>query len=46
MGFASGMAWWDPESGGVTAICDYEAGMDTRPNDGKCDRQGNFLIGR
>ena len=26
-------------------ICEYEPGLNTRPNDGKCDRAGNFVIG-
>ena len=46
MGFASGLAWWDPEKPNESVkICDYEPGLNTRPNDGKCDRQGNFIIG-
>jgi L-arabinonolactonase len=46
MGFASGLAWWDPEKPNESVkICDYEPGLNTRPNDGKCDRQGNFVIG-
>ena len=26
-------------------MCDYEPDLNTRPNDGKCDREGNFVIG-
>ena len=45
MGFASGLSWFVPSSGEVEKICDYEADLNTRPNDGKCDRMGNFVIG-
>ena len=46
MGFASGLSWWDPSKPNeMRKICDYEPGLNTRPNDGKCDRQGNFIIG-
>ena len=45
MGFASGLSWFVPSSGEVEKICDYEADLNTRPNDGKCDREGNFVIG-
>lgn len=26
-------------------MCDFEPDLNTRPNDGKCDREGNFVIG-
>lgn len=45
MGFASGLAWWSLETGETVRICEYEPGLNTRPNDGKCDRAGNFVIG-
>jgi len=45
MGFTSGLSWFVPSSGEVEKICDYEADLNTRPNDGKCDREGNFVIG-
>uniref|UniRef100_A0A7S0VDI7 SMP-30/Gluconolactonase/LRE-like region domain-containing protein n=1 Tax=Hemiselmis tepida TaxID=464990 RepID=A0A7S0VDI7_9CRYP len=45
MGFASGLAWYDPETGAQDKVCAYEEGLNTRPNDGKCDREGNFVIG-
>ena len=45
MGFASGLSWWVPSTGQVEKICDFEADLNTRPNDGKCDHEGNFVIG-
>ena len=27
------------------SLCEFEAGMNTRPNDGRVDRHGNFIIG-
>ena len=43
---ASGFYFFDPESGAFTAIADPESGLaDTRFNDGKPDRFGNFWSG-
>lgn len=46
MGFASGLTFWKPDTGKIEPmVCEYEEGLNTRPNDGKCDRHGNFVIG-
>ncbi|EKX33599.1 hypothetical protein GUITHDRAFT_147780 [Guillardia theta CCMP2712] len=45
MGFASGLSWYNLETSERRLICPYEEGLPTRPNDGKCDREGNFVIG-
>jgi L-arabinonolactonase len=45
MGFKSGLAWFDQDTGAVQKICDFEEGLDTRANDGKCDGAGNWVIG-
>jgi L-arabinonolactonase len=45
LGLASGLAFFDFSSGALTPICDVEAGMTTRLNDGRCDRQGRFVFG-
>lgn len=45
MGFKSGLAFYEPTTGTVQKICDYEDGLNTRPNDAKVDRHGNFVIG-
>lgn len=44
--FASGFAWFDPESGAVEWIAKPEADViGNRSNDGRCDRQGRFWMG-
>jgi len=45
MGFVSGLCWYDPKSGKTEKVVDFEPELNTRPNDAKCDRQGNFVIG-
>ena len=45
MGFKSGLAWFDQDTGAVQKICDFEEGLNTRANDGKCDGEGNWVIG-
>lgn len=45
LGLASGLAFFDFSSGQVTRICEVEAGLPTRLNDGRCDRQGRFVFG-
>lgn len=45
MGFTSGLSFWVASTGEVEKICDFEPGLNTRPNDAKCDRTGNFIIG-
>ena len=44
--FESGLAFYDPYTGKVEKIQDIEANIAaTRLNDGRCDRQGRFIIG-
>ncbi|MCY0389438.1 SMP-30/gluconolactonase/LRE family protein [Robbsia sp. Bb-Pol-6] len=45
LGLASGLAFFEPASGVVRPITDIEPGLNTRLNDGKCDRAGNFVFG-
>jgi len=44
--FESGMVFWDPESRQTKRIQNFEPDLvTTRTNDGRCDRQGRFIIG-
>jgi L-arabinonolactonase len=44
--FESYLAFWDPETGETTKIKDFEPDLaTTRTNDGRCDRQGRFIVG-
>ena len=44
--FESGLAFWDPESGQAKGIQKFEPTLaTTRTNDGRCDRQGRFIVG-
>jgi len=43
--FASGFAFYDPDSGERTRIAEIEPDLPTRLNDGRCDRAGRFLAG-
>lgn len=45
LGLASRLAFFEPASGRVIHICDVEPGLDTRVNDGACDREGRFVFG-
>ena len=45
LGLASQLAFFDFSTGAVIPICDVEAGLTTRLNDGRCDRQGRFVFG-
>ena len=45
VGFASGIAFYDLDSGAVDWIAKPEAGARTRFNEGKCDRRGRFWTG-
>ena len=46
LGLASGLYQFDPRSKAVkTRLTDFEPGLNTRPNDGRVDRSGNFIIG-
>lgn len=45
-GFARSLAVFDPDSGRSETICAFEPDRPTtRANDGRCDRQGRFLVG-
>lgn len=41
----SGMCGYDPRTGAKEQLCDFEPGLNTRPNDGRVDRHGNLIIG-
>jgi L-arabinonolactonase len=45
LGLASGLAFFDFVTGSVTRIAPVEAGLETRINDGRSDRQGRFVFG-
>lgn len=45
LGLASQLTFFDFSTGAVTPICTVEAGLTTRLNDGRCDRQGRFVFG-
>ncbi|MGF6547743.1 SMP-30/gluconolactonase/LRE family protein [Paraburkholderia youngii] len=45
LGLASHLAFFDLEKGSTQHIVDVEPGMNTRVNDGRCDRQGRFVFG-
>lgn len=45
LGLASHLAFFDIAAGQTRHIVDVEAGMNTRVNDGRCDRQGRFVFG-
>jgi L-arabinonolactonase len=45
LGLASRLAFFDLETGELEPIVDIEPGMNTRVNDGRCDRQGRFVFG-
>ncbi len=45
LGLASQLAFFDLSTGTVTSVCTVEAGLTTRLNDGRCDRQGRFVFG-
>ena len=44
--FESGLDFWDPAGGQRERIQDFEPELSTtRTNDGRCDRQGRFIVG-
>ncbi len=45
VGFASGIAFYDLDTGAIDWIARPEAGAGTRFNEGKCDRRGRFWTG-
>lgn len=45
VGLATHLAFFDLANGQFTRIAEIEPGLNTRLNDGKCDRQGRFVFG-
>lgn len=45
VGLASRLAFFDLVTGEVSTIAAIEPGLDTRLNDGRCDREGRFVFG-
>lgn len=45
LGLASRLAFFDLATGRLEPIVDVEPGLNTRVNDGRCDRQGRFVFG-
>ncbi|MFL9905187.1 SMP-30/gluconolactonase/LRE family protein [Paraburkholderia sp. RL17-337-BIB-A] len=45
LGLATHLAFFNLVTGETQRIVDVEAGMNTRVNDGRCDRQGRFVFG-
>ncbi|WP_414696919.1 SMP-30/gluconolactonase/LRE family protein [Paraburkholderia sp.] len=45
VGLASHLAFFDLQTGNTQRIVDVEPGLDTRVNDGRCDREGRFVFG-
>ncbi|WGS49398.1 SMP-30/gluconolactonase/LRE family protein [Paraburkholderia sp. D15] len=45
LGLASHLAFFDLATGEMRRIVDVEPGLNTRVNDGRCDRQGRFVFG-
>lgn len=45
LGFATRLALYDTIGGRTTTVVEIEAGLPTRLNDGRCDRQGRFVFG-
>jgi L-arabinonolactonase len=45
LGFATQLAFFDLVTGEIAPIAEIEPDLDTRLNDGRCDRQGRFVFG-
>ncbi|TDN67614.1 SMP-30/gluconolactonase/LRE family protein [Paraburkholderia sp. BL10I2N1] len=45
LGLATHLAFFDLSTGETQKIVDVEPGINTRVNDGRCDRQGRFVFG-
>jgi L-arabinonolactonase len=45
LGLSKRLAFFDLATGELVPIVDVEPGLDTRVNDGRCDRQGRFVFG-
>ena len=43
--FEHHLAWLDLASGQCRALAEFDQGLATRANDGRCDRAGNFIFG-
>jgi L-arabinonolactonase len=45
LGLASRLAFFEIATGVLTTLCEIEADLPTRLNDGRCDREGRFVFG-
>jgi L-arabinonolactonase len=45
LGLASRLAFFNLATGAIETVTEVEAGLPTRVNDGRCDRQGRFVFG-
>jgi L-arabinonolactonase len=45
LGLASRLAFFNLATGEIDTVMEVEAGLPTRVNDGRCDRQGRFVFG-
>jgi len=45
LGLASRLAFFELSTGKIESIMEVEAGLPTRLNDGRCDREGRFVFG-
>ena len=45
LGLASRLAFYEIATGRIETIMEVEAGLPTRLNDGRCDREGRFVFG-
>jgi len=45
LGLASRLAFFNLATGALTPLVDVDAGLSTRLNDGRCDREGRFVFG-
>jgi L-arabinonolactonase len=45
LGLASRLAFFDLATGEMEPVVEVEPGLNTRVNDGRCDRQGRFVFG-
>ncbi len=45
LGLESGLHAYEPSSRKLKLLSEFEPGLNTRPNDGRVDRFGNFVIG-
>lgn len=45
LGLQTGIFAFNPSSGAARLLSDFEPKLNTRPNDGRVDRRGNFVIG-